>query len=40
MKRHNDVNIVRHQPICHYAAPLLARIKTNVIIGKGKVKLV
>ena len=26
---HTDGNIVCRQPVCHYAAPLLGRIKTN-----------
>jgi len=30
MTRHSDVNVVCRQPVCHYAAPLLDGIKTNI----------
>jgi len=29
LTRHSDVKFVCHQPVCHYAAPLLGGIETN-----------
>jgi len=33
---HSDVNIVCHQPVCHYVAPLLGGIKSKQTSLPGK----
>jgi len=33
LKRHSHVNIVWHQKVCHYVAPLLGRIKNKCHIS-------